>query len=62
MMHIGLACTQVTCAALRELERSLPSGEWRGPSELECRLRVMDIDADLLRVARLLEIAARESD
>jgi len=40
-----------------ELERSLPSGEWRGPSELECRLRVMDIHADLLRVARLLEIA-----
>jgi len=45
-----------------ELERSLPSREWRGPSELECRLRVMDIHADLLRVARLLEIAARESD
>jgi hypothetical protein len=45
-----------------ELERSLPSGDRRGPSELECRLRVMDIHADLLRVARLLEIAARESD
>ena len=45
-----------------ELERSLPSGDWRGPSELECRRRVMDIHADLLRVARLLEIAARESD
>ena len=45
-----------------ELERSLPSGEWRGPSELECRLRVMDIHADLLRVARLLEIVARESN
>jgi hypothetical protein len=45
-----------------ELERSLPTGEWRGPSELECRLRVMDIHAELHRVARLLEIVARESD
>ncbi len=55
----GLHAGELRRIAL-ELERSLPTGEWRGPSELECRLRVMDIHADLHRVARLLDIAARE--
>lgn len=57
----GLHAAHLRRVAL-ELERSLPTGEWRGPSELECRLRVLDIHADLHRVARLLEIVARKSD
>ena len=45
-----------------ELERPLPSGEWRAPSQLECRLRVLDIHTDLLLLARLLLIVAPESN
>jgi hypothetical protein len=43
-----------------ELEGALPAGQWQGPSQLECRVRIMEIRDDLYRVARLVEIAARE--
>ncbi len=44
-----------------ELERSLPSGEWRGPSELQCRLRILEARDDLHRVSRLLDNVAESS-
>jgi len=43
-----------------ELEDALPAGQWQGPSQLECRARIMEIRDDLHRVARLVEISARE--
>jgi hypothetical protein len=57
--HPGWHASQIRRVAL-ELEDALPSGQWQGPSQLECRARIMDIRDDLHRVARLLEIAARE--
>ena len=55
----GWHASQIRRVAL-ELEQALPSGQWQGPSELECRARVIEIRDDLHRVARLLEIATRE--
>lgn len=55
----GWHASQIRRVAL-ELEDALPSEQWQGPSQLECRARVIEIRDDLHRVARLLEIAARE--
>ncbi len=55
----GWDASQIRRVAL-ELESALPAGQWQGPSQLECRARVIEIRDDLHRVARLLEIAARE--
>jgi len=56
---LGGHASQIRRVAL-ELEGALPAGQWQGPSQLECRLRIMEIRDDLYRVARLVEIAARE--
>ena len=42
-----------------ELGNLVPSADWRGPTELECRLRMIEASDDLHRVARLLEMAAQ---
>ena len=42
-----------------ELDNLAPSTDWRGPAELECRLRIIEASDDLHRVARLLEVAAQ---
>ncbi|MGB1100885.1 MAG: hypothetical protein ACPG20_00150 [Pontimonas sp.] len=42
-----------------ELGNLVPSADWRGPAELECRLRMIEASDDLQRVARLLEMAAQ---
>ena len=57
--YLGWHASQIRRVAL-ELEAALPAGQWQGPSQLECRARVIEIRDDLHRVARLLEIAARE--
>lgn len=56
---LGWHASQIRRVAL-ELEDALPAGQWEGPSQLECRARIMEIRDDLHRVARLVEIAARE--
>jgi hypothetical protein len=55
----GWQASQIRRVAL-ELEDALPAGQWQGPSQLECRARIMEIRDDLHRVARLVEISARE--
>ena len=42
-----------------ELDNLAPSIDWRGPAELECRLRIIEASDNLHRVARLLEVAAQ---
>ena len=43
-----------------ELDQALPGREWVGPTELECRLRVLEVRDRLIQVARLLELGAYE--
>lgn len=48
-------------ALASELEQTLPSGQWRGPSELECRLRILEARDQLYGVSRLLDSATRDT-
>ena len=43
----GWHASQIRRVAL-ELEDALPAGQWQGPSQLECRARIMEIRDDLL--------------
>jgi len=35
-----------------ELDNLAPSTDWRGPAELECRLRIIEASDDLDRITR----------